>query len=54
MLAGPDGEIIVEGSSDCELVVADIDIAEVRKRRKENPYLTLRRPDEYMYIIKHN
>ncbi|HHY82459.1 MAG TPA: carbon-nitrogen hydrolase family protein [Clostridiales bacterium] len=52
MLVGPDGEIIVEGSSEPELVVAEIDLTEVRRRRKENPYLTLRRPDEYLYIIK--
>jgi len=53
MLVGPDGEIIVEGSSKSELVVAEIDLAEAARRRKENPYLTLRRPDEYLYIIKH-
>lgn len=53
MLAGPDGDILVEGSSECELVVADIDLAEVRRLHRENPYLTLRRPDEYLYIIKH-
>ncbi len=52
MLAGPDGDILVEGSAESELVVADIDLAAARCRHKENPYLTLRRPDEYLYIVR--
>ena len=53
ILAGPDGKIIVRGSDKNELVIAEIDVDYVREKRKRSPYLTLRRPDEYLHIIKY-
>ena len=53
ILAGPDGEIITEGSNNSELVVCKVDLADIRNKRNQNPYFTLRRPDEYLHIIKH-
>ena len=54
ILAGPDGEIITEGSNNSELVVCKVDLADIRNKRNQNPYFTLRRPDEYLHIIKHS
>lgn len=52
ILVGPDGKTIVKGSNKNELVVAEIDPAYVRQKKKSSPYFALRRPDEYFNIIK--
>ncbi len=52
MLVNPNGEINIIGSDQNELVVTEIDINDIREERSKNQYLRLRRPDEYLQIIK--
>jgi beta-ureidopropionase len=53
LLVGPDGTILGEGSCEPGLVVFEIDLEDVSRERSKNPYLKLRRPDEYLHIIRH-
>ena len=52
MMVGPRGEILVEGSRDNELVITEVDLDEIHLVREKTPYLKLRRPDEYMQLIR--
>jgi predicted amidohydrolase len=54
LLVNPKGEILAEGSCEEEIVVVEIDLEEVKRERRINPYLKLRRPDEYLNIIRQN
>ena len=51
-LIGPSGEILAEGGEESELVVAEADLEDIRRTRERIPYLRLRRPDEYLDILK--
>jgi predicted amidohydrolase len=52
LLASPDGTILGEGGREPGLVVFEIDLEDVNRERSKNPYLKLRRPDEYLHIIR--
>lgn len=52
LLVSPEGKIVVEGTSESQLVVGDINLEDVAVERCRNPYLKLRRPDEYYHIIR--
>ncbi len=52
LVVGPTGEILAEGGREPELVVMEVDLDEVERERCRKPYLKLRRPDEYLHIIK--
>lgn len=52
MLVGPGGEVIAEGTDKCELVVVEFDLDDIKENRQKCQHLQLRRPDEYLHIIK--
>lgn len=47
VVVDPNGRIVAKASTSPELLVADIDLAEVALARYKRPYLTLRRPETY-------
>lgn len=47
LVCGPDGELLVLGGREKELVLADLDLSRAGARRREKPYTDLRRPEWY-------
>jgi len=52
LIVNPEGEIIAEANDEEGLLISEIDLEEVERERLRNPYLKLRRPDEYYRIIR--
>ena len=50
---GPDGSILAQGSTDsAEVIIAEVNIDEVRSRRQVLPFFRDRRPDLYGGLVK--
>ena len=47
MVVDPHGNVVAKGGSDEEVVIADIQLAQVDDARRRRPYLSLRRPECY-------
>jgi predicted amidohydrolase len=47
ILVDPDGRVVVKAAAKEQLVIAEVDFAQVAAARERRPYLSLRRPDLY-------
>jgi predicted amidohydrolase len=47
IVVGPTGNVVVKAGTSEELLIGDIDLAEVPAAREKRPYLSLRRPEMY-------
>jgi predicted amidohydrolase len=52
LIIDPMGAVVVDGAEEPGLVVADVDIARVRRVREKNPALQHRRPDLYAGVSR--
>ena len=51
-IVGPDGQDLARAGTGPALLLADIDLSAISKGRKDNPYLTDRRPELYAAPVK--
>ncbi|MDX1496359.1 MAG: carbon-nitrogen hydrolase [Salinisphaeraceae bacterium] len=51
-IAGPQGEILAQASSEAELLMAEVDLAAVDRTRRIWPFLRDRRIDDYADLLK--